>query len=165
MEDPMRFVPLLAVSGLAAVALAACQPQDPNGDAAPPPADAPATPVADTGAATPTAGGGMDISAPITARGNEPFWSLAITEGTKLKLSRPDHPDLMAEAPGAAMSPGGATWVAKGPKGEQVTVVLKMGACSDGMSDATYPMSAEVAVLNETLKGCAAKTSELPKGG
>ena len=33
------------------------------------------------------------------------------------------------------------------------------------MSDRKYPMTAEVVLLNETLKGCAVKTSEMPKGG
>lgn len=153
MVNRMRLVLL----PLAALSLSACQPQDPNGNAAAPPADAPA--------ATPAAGGGMDISQPITALGTEPFWSLAITEGTKFKLTRPDQPDLLAEAPGSAMSPDGATWVAKGAKGEQLTVMLKPGECSDGMSDRKYPMTAEVVLQGVTLKGCAVKTSEMPKGG
>jgi len=147
---------------LATLALAACQPQDPDGQAAAPPADAPAAPAAATPAAS---SGGMDIGQPISARGTEPFWAVEITNGTTFKLTRPDRPDLVAEAPGAAMSPGGATWVAKGPKGEQLTVTLKMGPCSDGMSDLKYPMTAEVVLVNETLKGCAAKTAELPKEG
>jgi uncharacterized membrane protein len=145
---------------LATLALAACQPQDPDGKAAPPPADAPAA------AATPAASsGGLDISQPISLRGTEPFWAVEITDGTKFRLMRPDHPDLTAEAPGAAMSPGGVTWIAKGAKGEQLTVTLKMGECSDGMSDLKYPMTAEVVLMSETLKGCAAKTAELPKEG
>lgn len=150
-----------AAACLAALALSACQPQDPDGEPAPPPADAPAA----TAAATPASTGGMDIGQPIRALGTEPFWAVDITDGTKFKLSRPDKPDLLAEAPGAAMSPDGATWVAKGATGEQLTVTLQMGACSDGMSDRTYPMSAEVVLLNETLKGCAVKTADMPKEG
>lgn len=146
---------------LALLALAACQPQDPDGKAAAPPADAPAAP----SAAAPAASGGMDISQPIRALGTEPFWALDITDGTRFRLSRPDHPDLLAEAPGSAMSPGGATWVARGAKGEQLTVTLKTGECSDGMSDLKYPMTAEVVLLNETLKGCAVKTAEMPREG
>ena len=146
---------------LCALSLAACQPQDPDGQPAAPPADAPAAPAA----ATPVASGGMDISQPITARGTEPFWAVEITDGTKFRLMRPDNPDLTAEAPGAAMSPGGVTWVAKSAKGEQLTVTLKMGECSDGMSDLKYQMSAEITLLSETLKGCAAKTADLPREG
>jgi uncharacterized membrane protein len=147
---------------LAMLALCACQPQDPDGKPAEAPADAPAAPAAATPAAST---GGMDIGQPIRALGTEPFWALDITGGTKFKLSRPDQPDLLAEAPGSAMSPGGATWVARGAKGEQLTVTVKLGECSDGMSDLKYPMTAEVVLLNETLKGCAAKTAELHKEG
>jgi len=153
----LRLAPLLALT-----TLAACQPQDPDGNAAPPPADALSAPAAATPAAS---SGGMDINQPITARGTEPFWAVEITDGVTFKLTRPDQPDVIAEAPGAALSPGGATWVAKGAKGEQLTVTLKMGECSDGMSDLKYPMTAEVTLLNETLKGCAAKTAELPREG
>jgi uncharacterized membrane protein len=139
----------------ALLALAACQPQAPDGKPAPPPADAP-------NAAT---GRGMDISQPITARGNEPFWALTIENGTKLTLKRPDRPDLVAEAPGAAIEPSRAIWVAKAADGQQVTLTLYLSDCSDGMSDARYPMAAEVTLLNESLRGCAARTAELPRGG
>lgn len=145
----------LAVAALAALLLTACHPQDPEGKPAPPPADAPKMP----------AGSTMDISQPITARGTEPFWAVTIENGTKLTLTRPDRPDLVAEAPGAAIDKGRAIWVAKAPDGQQITVTLYVSACSDGMSDAQYPMSAEVVLVNESLRGCAAKTAELPKGG
>lgn len=156
----MRALAHLSLAAVAALALAACQPQDPNGDPAAPPADAPAA----SAAAAPAAGA-LDISQPITALGTEPFWSVTITDGTKFKLTRPDQPDLLAEAPGAAISPGGATWVAKSADGAQMTVMLKPGACGDGMSDRSYPISAEVVLAGVTLKGCAVKASEMPKGG
>ena len=142
-----------SLAGLILLALCACQPQAPDGKAAPPPADAPAVPAATT----------MDISKPITARGNEPFWALTI-DGKRFRLTRPDHPDLVAEAPGAAIAEGHAIWVAKTAEGQQMTVSLFASDCSDGMSDLKYPMSAEVVLLNEALRGCAAKTAELPKG-
>jgi len=134
--------------------LCACQPQAPDGKAAPPPADAPY-------AATPPPTN-MDISKPITARGNEPFWALTI-DGKSFRLTRPDHPDIVAEAPGAAIANGRAIWVAKTLEGQQMTVSLYASECSDGMSDLKYPMSAEVVMLNEALRGCAAKTAELPR--
>lgn len=151
----------LVLAPFAALLLAACQPQGPDGEPAPPPADAPAA----GSAATPASSGGMDIGQPITARGTEPFWAVTITDGTRFRLSRPDQPDLAAEAPGAAMSPDGATWVAKGARGEQLTVTLKRGDCSDGMSDLKYPMTAEVVLANEVLRGCAARTADLPREG
>lgn len=139
---------------LVPLVLCACQPQAPDGKPATPPADAPATPAIAV----------MDISKPITARGTEPFWGLVI-DGKVLRLTRPDKPDLIAEAPGAAIADGRATWIAKTTDGQQMTVTLYASNCSDGMSDLKYPMSAEVVMLNEALRGCAAKTAELPREG
>ncbi len=144
-----------AFAALAVVLLTACQPQAPDGTPAPPPADAPAA----TLAAAPVA---MDLSKPITARGTEPFWTLVI-DGTSFKLTRLGQPDILAEAPGAAVADGRVTWIAKTARGEQLTVTLYASDCSDGMSDLKYPLTAEVALLNEALRGCAAKTSELPR--
>ncbi|MBX3484992.1 hypothetical protein [Phenylobacterium sp.] len=151
---PSLLAPLLALVG--ALVLSACQPQAPDGKPAPPPADAPA--------ATPK-GSTLDVSRPITARGTEPFWALTVENGTKLTLTRPGHPDLVAEAPGAAIDAGRAIWVARTADGQQITVTLYASDCSDGMSDARYPMSAEVVLVNESLRGCAARTADLPKGG
>jgi uncharacterized membrane protein len=149
-----RALPSLGL--LLPLCLAACQPQTPDGAPAVPPADAPKASDAPTTAST------MDISRPITARGTEPFWALSI-DGTTFKLSRPDQPDLAAEAPGAAIEPGRAVWIAKTADGRQLTVTLYGSECSDGMSDLKYPLTAEVVLLNETLRGCAAKTAELPR--
>jgi uncharacterized membrane protein len=130
---------------LALLALVACQPKAPE-PAATPPALAKATV--------------SDFSQPMTAHGNEPFWSLSL-DGTHLKLTRPDHPDLVAEAPGAAIQSGRATWIAQAADGQQLTVTFYVSDCSDGMSDRTYPMTAEVVLLNEALRGCAVKTADL----
>jgi uncharacterized membrane protein len=148
-------LPLLAP---ALVVLASCQPQGPDGAPAPPPAAAPKP-------APSAAPAGMDISQPITARGTEPFWALVVAGGTRLTLKRPDHADVMFQAPGAAIEAGRAVWVARAADGQQLTLTLYASDCSDGMSDARYPMAAEVVMLNESLSGCAAKTAELPRGG
>jgi uncharacterized membrane protein len=103
-----------------------------------------------------------DFSKPILARGNEPFWSLKI-DGTAFTLSRPGQPDAAFTAPGAAIVPGKASWTAKAADGRTLTATLFVSDCSDGMSDMTYPMTAEVALGSDTLRGCAAKVSELPK--
>lgn len=139
------------LAALALLLLCACQPRGPDkGAPEAAPAAAPATV--------------MDISRPITARGTEPFWALTI-DGTAFRLIRPGRPDLIAEAPGAAISNGRAIWIAKAADGQQMTVTLYLGDCSDGMSDIGYPMSAEVALLNEAFRGCAGPTADTPQGG
>ena len=90
--------------------------------------------------------------------------------GLALAACQPQGPDGApapppADAPGAAIQPGRAVWVARAPDGRQLTVTFRAGECSDGMSDLKYPMNAEVVLLNETLRGCAARTAELPREG
>ncbi|MEW5687543.1 MAG: hypothetical protein AB1942_21725 [Pseudomonadota bacterium] len=140
-----------AVSALALLSLTACQPQAPDGKPAEAPADAPAAAPA---AAPPPTGSSMDLSKPITALGTEPFWSVVV-DGTTLTLKRPDAPDKAFTAPGAVIQPGRATWVAKAADGAQLTLTLYGGECGDGMSDRRYPWTAEVAVLDQALRGCA----------
>ncbi|MGA0606155.1 COG3650 family protein [Phenylobacterium sp. VNQ135] len=136
---------------LAVLFLAACQPQAPGGEAAPPPADAPAA------APAPTT---TDFSQDMLAIGTEPFWSLTM-RGTEFELLRPDHPNVKLKAPGAQIGPGQGVWKATAEDGSAMTVTLRVGDCSDGMSDRTYPMSAEVEFAGTTLHGCAAKASDV----
>lgn len=145
---------------LSALALAACQPKPAAETASTPPG--PAAPAPAPGMPPPS--GSIDISKGMTAIGTEPFWGLTI-DGTRMKLTRPDKPDLLAEAPGAVIQAGRATWIAKAADGQQITVVLYASDCSDGMSDRAYAFTAEVAMINETLRGCAYRTSDPPKGG
>ncbi len=140
---------------LGLLVLAACQPQNPTKVPATVPADAPAS--AATNAPTIS-----DFSQPMTALGTEPFWSLSI-DGTRFKLSRPGEPDVIASAPGAAIRPGQATWAATSDDGQRLAVTLYVSPCSDGMSDRTYPMTAEVTLGSApTLRGCAVKMAEMP---
>ncbi|WP_374467924.1 COG3650 family protein [Phenylobacterium sp.] len=153
----MRALPILPVLFL----VSACNPQAPDGAAAPPPADAPEA-AGPLQAAPPSTI--MDLSQPLLARGTEPFWAVRI-EGTKFTLMRAGEPEKVFEAPGAQITPGRATWQAKAPDGDTLDVTLYVSDCSDGMSDLRYPMAAEVANLGRTLNGCAAKISELPREG
>lgn len=139
--------------------LAACQPKAPEEPAAAPSAGPTALPAA----ASPQSGD-MDISRPITAIGTEPFWSVKV-EGTTLTLTRPDAPPRLFTAPGAAIQPGRSTWVAKAEDGAQLTLTIYASECSDGMSDRKYPWTAEVALFDQSLRGCAVKTAEMPAGG
>lgn len=103
-----------------------------------------------------------DFSGNIDARGTEPFWAVKI-RGTQLTLSRPDVPDLVAQAPGASIQPGSASWTATTPEGATLKVALYISQCSDGMSDVTYPMTAEVALDRTIFSGCAAKAGQLAR--
>lgn len=148
---------------LMALALAACSPPAPDGQAASPSADAPV--VAGVKEVTPKEARKIsttDFSKPMLARGNEPFWAVRM-DGTRFTLMRPDHPELAFEAPGATIGPGRGVWNAKAADGQTLTVTLYVSDCNDGMSDIAYPFTAEVEFAGETLRGCAAKQSELAK--
>ena len=151
--------PLLVLSLLSGVA--ACQPQAPDGAPAPPPADAPAViapaptgpaPTAPSPASLPA-----ELSGDLDARGTEPFWAVSIRKG-QLVLTRPDHPDVKAAAASARMEGNKAVWTAQFD-GKPLVVGIWAQACSDGMSDRDYRLTAEVEVGAVTLKGCAAKTA------
>lgn len=136
---------------LALLTLTGCQPQDSTGTKAPAPADAPVIVTS-------------DFSQPMTALGTEPFWSVKV-EGTRFTLSRPGEPDLVAEAPGAAIRPGQAQWAARAVDGRTLAVALYVSPCSDGMSDRSYPMTAEVVLDGSPpMNGCAVKTAEMQSG-
>ena len=145
---------------LALLALAACQPQAPDGSQARPPADAPAPPptVAEPPPPAPTSA----FSGDIDAHGTEPFWAVEI-RADQIGFKTPEASIAFPTAK-ASMSVAGdvATWEsAAGDKPIKIVLRVQPG-CSDGMSDLRYPLAAEVALGGTTYKGCAAKTSEKP---
>ncbi|MBS0491759.1 MULTISPECIES: COG3650 family protein [unclassified Phenylobacterium] len=142
---------------LAAVALTACQPQAPDGSVAQPPADAPA-PAPAPAAALPAA-----FQGDLDAHGTEPFWAVKIREG-QIEFSTPEA-NIAFPNKGGVVDGGKAVWEsADGPRPIKVTLSEQAG-CSDGMSDLTYPLAAEVALGGTTYKGCAVKTAEKPREG
>jgi uncharacterized membrane protein len=99
--------------------------------------------------------GGVDLSQAVRALGTEPFWTVEITPQT-LIYSGVDRPEQQVSNPGARVSGSTAVIEAKDAAGASFVITLKAAECSDGMSDRTYPLEAEVKVGAETLKGCAA---------
>jgi len=96
----------------------------------------------------------MDLGRDIEARGAKPDWSLKVTGGTKFTLSRPGHAPLVANAPGAAISPREASWAAKATDGSSINVLVQAKPCAIGGSE--YPMTAQVVLGSQRLSGCAA---------
>lgn len=142
----------------AALLLGACQPQAPDGTPAQAPADAPPTTPATAPELPDAFMGDLDLL------GTEPFWGIQIRE-TQISFSTPEPSDAAA-APnkGGAMQGDKAVWESVlGDKPLKIT--LGVAQCSDGMSDMTYPLTAEVVVGERTYKGCAVKTAEKPREG
>lgn len=154
---------LFAFAALGAVlALAACSQPAPAESA--PPAAEPAPAPAPTPEPLKAEINGVDLTQDLRALGTEPFWAVEITQAG-LKTSGVDKPERTAPNAGPAMEPGRATWTATTSDGQPLRVTLSAGPCSDGMSDRTYPLTAEVALAGETLKGCAATVEALGRAG
>ena len=96
--------------------------------------------------------GGIDLTQPIHALGTEPFWSLDITPSA-ITYTSPNGPPRTAANPGPVMQGTIATWTGTGDT--PMTVTLIATECSDGMSDRTYPLTAQVEMGGTKLSGCA----------
>jgi uncharacterized membrane protein len=148
---------ILAAAAVAlAGGLAACQPQSPDGKAAPPPADAPAAKPAAAPAPPPAAEPGVSLD----ARGTEPFWAVKIRP-REILLLRPDQPPLRMSNPGPRITGEQAIWAGRAG-GEPLIIAIWLHDCSDGMSDRAYPFAAEVQIGEASLKGCALKVEGAP---
>ena len=100
--------------------------------------------------------GGVDLSQDLRLVGTEPFWGVQI-DSRQIKLSGAQRPEITVANPGPRMSDHSAVWESHTSDGAALRVTLTDTACSDGMSDRKYPLSAVVVFGAETLKGCGDK--------
>ena len=113
--------------------------------------------------APPAVLGGVDLSQPVRALGNEPFWAVEISPAA-LVYSGADRPEQRAANPGPSIQGTTATYAVQTEQGNALTVTLIATECSDGMSDRTYPLTARVVIGQETLNGCAESVAVLMAG-
>lgn len=146
---PMALVTIAAILP----ALAACQPQAPDGSRAKPPADAPATPQAkiEDPPVPPAFRGDFD------ARGTEPFWAARI-RAESITIMQPQTAPVTAPNNGPRMAGPQAVWASLAGE-EPVVVAILEQDCSDGMSDRVYPYAAELQLGELSFTGCAEKAS------
>lgn len=87
------------------------------------------------------------------AMGTEPFWSISVTK-TQLTLSTPDNQEgvtvPVVRQDGAENALFTATIA-----GQELQLLVTPGACSDGMSDKTYPWTVERTLGEDSVDGCA----------
>jgi uncharacterized membrane protein len=131
-----------------ALLVAACgQTDQAASPAAPTPA--PAAPVA------------TDFNRPINLVGTEPFWAVQI-RADGLTFSAPDHEDTTASNPGPTVRGNEAVWTGDA-LGQPLRATVTEAACQDGMSDLTYPFSAEVEFEGRVLQGCGGYADAMPR--
>jgi uncharacterized membrane protein len=108
--------------------------------------------------ATPPAGSkGCSEPAPafiVAARGNEPFWSVEVTE-EKMIWRQPDAPqEIVVDAPQSQDSEGTVGYVGEGG-GHKLELFVDNEVCRDSMSGAFFAYSARALLDGKELKGCA----------
>lgn len=99
--------------------------------------------------------GGVDLSQSISMVGTEPFWNI-LFGGGRVVFSSPDSNEGRTTTEPFFFGPKGAEW-----HGEGMDIYLTAGRCSDGMSDRSYRLKAEVHIGDTKLKGCADQSSVL----
>ena len=99
----------------------------------------------------------VDLRQPVSLNGTEPFWGIT-AKSDGITLTRPDlgekhymPADFVVNGNRATLQTG------------ELTITLAVATCSDGMSERRYPLTAEVHVGDEVLKGCAIATAEMAK--
>ena len=117
-----------------------------------PPPPAPVEPAAPTAPASTAAARATPLHS-FRALGTEPFWHLDV-DGDSFIYTTPENQAGLALAGTRSAIAGGVD--IRGIHGGQPFVLrVRPGDCSDGMSDNRYPMTAELALGSELLKGCA----------
>jgi len=154
----MENLPLRALALLPALLIAAaCAPTGSASEEA-------ATPATPAPMATATLGTGaraFDAVGPeetVTLLGNEPFWNLTITAGEGLWTTPENQPGTRFAI--ARVAGNGGLGFTGTLEGKPLAATLTPGACSDGMSDRSYPFVATIAWGEETLKGCGYTTNQ-----
>lgn len=87
--------------------------------------------------------------------GNEPGWLVEVGAGeTPTLQAQLDYGERRIDIPDARMLSGLLGYAGTTADGTRVRLVLERGTCNDGMSDATYPVSARLEVGDRAYRGC-----------
>jgi len=101
----------------------------------------------------------QDITLPLTARGNEPFWSVEATaEG--LRLSEPEGKGTVQTLPFTQTTDGGSLILTT----TDFTLRIDPTLCRDDMAGTPYPYTATLTRASTGLNGCAGDTAALLTG-
>lgn len=138
-----------------ALALAACDSEANPPDAAGPakPGEEQAVPADTFGAGEPEPYAGIGEGEVVHFTGTEPFWGGEVAGGV-LTYMTPEDQQGARVAISRFAGRNGVSFSGKLDGGDFVMAVTP-GACSDGMSDRTYPFTVTLRIGNEQRVGCA----------
>lgn len=87
--------------------------------------------------------------------GNEPGWFVEVDQGPAPALRATlDYGERKVDALPVAPLTGDLGYAGKTASGLPVLLRIQRASCSDGMSDASYPASAELSVGDDVYRGC-----------
>lgn len=115
------------------------------------------TQTTETEAATAPAADGFPL--PITARGNEPFWSVEATPDA-LRLSQPEGKGTVQDLPFTQETDGGSLILTT----TDFTLRIDPVPCRDDMSGMPYPYTATLTRASSPLNGCAGEPGQVLGG-
>lgn len=103
----------------------------------------------------------------VHVTGTEPFWGGVIAPagaGWQINWSTPELPDGVSAPVDRFAGRGGLSFSGT-LQGRPLDIALSPAACSDGMSDRTYPYGVTVQLGDQTLSGCGWTDGEPYTGG
>lgn len=95
--------------------------------------------------------------------GTEPFWGGTV-KGTVLTYQTPEKPEGVTATVARFAGRNGVSYTGK-LEGEDFTLAVTPGACSDGMSDRTFPFTATLRLTAGALRSGCAWTDGKPFAG
>jgi uncharacterized membrane protein len=99
------------------------------------------------------------VALDVKALGTEPFWAAEV-DGRCVTYKTPENQEGVRVWAQVMEGTDKIVWNGAMDNREFQLVVKRAAACSDGMSDRTYPMEAVLRVRGETRRGCAAPLSQ-----
>lgn len=105
---------------------------------------------------------GIAESETVRVLGTEPFWGAEIAGGT-VRYSTPENPDGSDVAVTRFAGNSGLGFSGT-LAGQRFDLMVTRGACSDGMSDRSYPFHATLMLGEEKREGCAWTDSQPSEG-
>lgn len=129
----LMFIPLLVIAG--------CKPENPYTGKIP----------GDGGNYRPYAG--IGVGEKLRFSGTEPFWGGEVIGGA-MTYKTAETPDGQTISVARFEGRGGLSYSGM-LNSKPLALVITPEACSDGMSDRSYPFAATLQIGNETRKGCA----------
>jgi len=101
------------------------------------------------------AGGGFPLS--FRALGTEPFWAIHVSDG-RLRYMTPDDPQGQVLEYSREQTSRDAIALRATLNEKELLLSGRIGECSDGMSDRSYPFTISLRIGDEMRHGCARPT-------